>query len=187
MTNTQYKLDRIALIAHLIARAAPARLGRTALMKCLFFLKVIKQVPMPYSFGLYTYGPFDSDVLDDLQYAEALGAVESSLVEYPRARGYEYQSGPKLEDVEKQAREFLSRYEESIDWVLNEFGNRSAIDLEMASTLVYIDRVTNGKKAAATIAELAKKVHGVKPHLALDTIEREARTLKGKGLLQAAA
>jgi len=58
--------------------------------------------------------------------------------------------------------------------------------LEMASTLVYIDRVTNGKKARATIADLARKVHEVKPHLSIDTIEREARSLKDKGLLQAA-
>jgi uncharacterized protein len=186
MPDIQHKLDGVALIAHLITRA-PTKLGRTAVMKCLFFLKVLKHVPMSYSFELYTYGPFDSNVLDDLQYAEALGAVKSTLVEYTRARGYEYQGGSKIEEVENQAREFLSRYEESIDWVLNEFGRRSAIDLEMISTLVYIDRLTNGKKSRATIADLARKVHAVKPHLALDTIEREAGTLKDKGLLQAAA
>lgn len=183
MPDTHNKLDSIALISHLIARA-PTKLGRTGLMKCLFFLKVVKRVPMPYSFGLYTYGPFDSDVLDDLQYAEALGAVEGALVQYPRGRGYEYQRGPKLGEVEKRAKDFLTNHEQSIDWVLDEFGRRSAIDLEMASTLVYIDRMTNGKKRT-TINELARKVHEVKPHLALDTIKREAHALKGKGLLQA--
>lgn len=179
--------NKVALIAYLVARAAPTRLGRTAIMKCLFFLKVVKHVPLPYSFGLYTYGPFDSNVLDDLQYAEALGAVKSTLVEYPGARGYEYQKGSNFAEVEKQAHKFLSQYEESIDWVLNEFGNRSAIDLEMASTLVYIDRNANDKKAKLTIADLARKVHAVKPHLALDAIEREARSLKEKGLLEAPA
>ncbi len=186
MPDPHLKLDRVALIAYLVAHA-PTRLGRTALMKCLFFLKVLKNVPMPYTFGLYTYGPFDSDVLDDLQYAQALGAVEGTLVEYYTARGYEYQKGPKLREIEKQAREFISRYQESIDWVLKEFGKRSAIDLEMASTIVYIDRVTRGKKAKATIADLAKQVREVKPHLSLDTIEKEARALKNKGLLHAAA
>jgi uncharacterized protein len=186
MTKTDNTFDRVALIAHLVARA-PTKLGRTALMKCLFFLKTVKQVPLPYSFGLYTYGPFDSDVLDDLNYAEALGAVEGTLVEYPKARGYEYQRGPKIEAIEKQAQEFLSRYEQSIDWVLSEFGNRSAIELEMASTLVYIDHVTHEKKGKTTIADLARKVHEVKPHLALNIIEDEACTLKEKGLIEAAA
>jgi uncharacterized protein len=178
-----HKLDRVALIAHLVARA-PTKLGRTAVMKCLFLLKVLKHVPMPYSFGLYTYGPFDSDVLDDLQYAEALGAVEGTLVEYARARGYEYQRGSKLEELEKQAQDFLTLHRESVDWVLDEFGSRSAINLEMTSTLVFIDRVS---KPNVTIVDLAKKVHEVKPHLAISTIETEARNLKEKGLLQAAA
>lgn len=181
MPDGHNELDRVALIAHLIARA-PTKLGRTALMKCLFFLKVLKHVPMPYSFGLYTYGPFDSDVLDDLQYAEALGAVEGTLVEYPRARGYEYERGPKLEELERQAQDFLARHKASIDWVLREFGGRSAINLEMASTLVFIDRISTTK---ITIAELVRKVHEVKPHLAIDTIEAEALNLKKKGLLQA--
>jgi hypothetical protein len=183
MPDFHNKLAGVALIAHLVARA-PTKLGRTAVMKCLFLLKVLKHVPMPYSFGLYTYGPFDSDVLDDLQYAESLGAVEGMLVEYTRARGYEYQRGPKLEEVEKQAQDFLAHHEKSIDWVLDEFGKRSAINLEMASTLVFIDRVS---KAGLTIADLARKVHEVKPHLAIGTIETEARNLQEKGLLQAAA
>jgi hypothetical protein len=187
MPENHSKLDSVALITQLVARA-PTRPGRTALMKCLFFLKVLKNLPLPYSFRLYTYGPFDSDVLDDLQYAEALGAVEGTLVAYPGGRGYEYLRGPKAEEVEKQAKEFLSRHKGSIDWVLKEFGNRSAIDLEMASTLVYIDRaMINEKKTTATIAVLTRKVHDVKPHLALDTIEREARALKEKGILNAAA
>jgi uncharacterized protein len=188
MPENHSKLDSIALIAHLVARA-PTRPGRTSLMKCLFFLKVLKNLPLPYNFGLYTYGPFDSDVLDDLQYAEALGAVKGSLVAYPRGRGYEYLRGPKIKEVEKQSQEFLSRHKESIDWVLKEFGKRSAIDLEMASTLVYIDRAIAGneKRAKTTIAELARKVHDVKPHLALETIEREARALKEKGFLRTAA
>jgi uncharacterized protein YwgA len=183
MPDIHNKLDRVALIAHLVARA-PTKLGRTAVMKCLFLLKVLKQVPMPYSFGLYTYGPFDSNVLDDLQNAEALGAVEGTLVEYARARGYEYQRGPQLEEMEKQAQDFLARHQESIDWVLDEFGRRSAINLEMASTLVFVDRVS---KARVTIADLVRKVHEVKPHLAIGTIETEARNLKEKGLLQASA
>ena len=188
MPDIHSMLDRIALIADLVARAPATGLGRTAIMKCLFFLKVVKDVPLPYRFRLYTYGPFDSDVLDDLQYAQALGAVEGTLVAYPGGRGYVYRRGPKIDEVEGPAREFLSRHKDSIDWVLGEFGARTAIDLEMASTLVYVDRgMLREGKERTTLAELARKVHDVKPHLALDTIEQEARTLKQKGLLRTAA
>jgi len=184
MADSDSKLDRIALIAELIGRA-PTSLGRTALMKCLFFLKVLRNVPLPYNFRLYTYGPFDSDVLDDLRYAESLGAVESRLVSFPGGRAYEYQRGPKAKELERQAGEFPARHKESINWVLNEFGNRTAVDLEVASTLVYVDRALAEKNVRTTIAELARKVHDVKPHLALDAIEREACALKERNFLTA--
>ena len=149
MPENHSTLDSVALIARLVSRA-PTKPGRTALMKCLFFLVALRNLPLNYSFRLYTYGPFDSDVLDDLRYAEALGAVEGTLVAYPRGRGYVYTRGAKIEEVEKQAEEFLSQHEGSIDWVLKEFGNRSAIDLEMASTLVYVDRAMANEKDART-------------------------------------
>jgi hypothetical protein len=91
---TDKMLERVALIADLVSRA-PRRLGRTALMKCLFFLKVLKGVPLPYHFRLHTYGPYDSDVLYDLQYAEYLGAVESALVAYPGGQDTNTSAGRK--------------------------------------------------------------------------------------------
>ena len=35
-------------------------------MKCLNFFQTVRRVPLRYHFGLYTYGPLDSDVLSDL-------------------------------------------------------------------------------------------------------------------------
>jgi hypothetical protein len=179
-------LDRIGLIAELVAHA-PRRPGRISLMKWLYFLKALKKVPLPYSFRLYTYGPFDSDVLDDLDYAEFLGAVESTLVAYPGGRGYEYLRGSKAEEIEPHAGKFLARHKDSIEWVLKEFGNRSAGDLEMSSTIVYVDRSLAERGMRAAFPDLARKVHDIKPHLTLDTIEGEARALDKRGLLKAAA
>jgi hypothetical protein len=68
-----------------------------------------------------------------------------------------------------------------------EFGNRNAIDLEMASTLVYIDRTEANKRSKLELSELAKKVHDVKPHLTTEAIEKEGRRLKESGLLSAVA
>lgn len=180
------EFSKLAIMTDLVKRA-PGTLGRTGLMKCLFFLKTIKNVPLPYIFRLYTYGPFDSHVLEDLQYAESLGAIKSTLVPYPGGYGYQLQAGPEADKVEERASDFVNKYRESITWVLNEFGNRSAIDLEMASTLIYIDRTFADKGSKVQISELAKSVHDVKPHLTTEVIEREARRLKDSGLLNAVA
>lgn len=184
MLNIQVKLDKIGLISTLVS-GAPKPPGRTALMKWLYFLKVIRKAPLPYSFRLYTYGPYDGDVLDDLRYAEALGAVESALVAYPGGRGYEYQQGPKASDIENRASEFLARNKDSVDWVLQEFGHRSAGDLEMSSTIVYVDQSLAQRGARTGFADLAKQVNAIKPHLAPEAIESEARALLNLGVLSA--
>ena len=184
MKTHHSKLDRIALIAELVDHA-PTAPGRTMLMKCLYFLKAVKDVPIPYTFRLYTYGPFDSDVLDDLSYAESLGAIKSTLVAYPGGQGYEFELGPESEKIKQQSKEFLKEHKDSIDWVLLEFGNRSALDLEMASTLIFIDRTLSEKGTKKPIAEIAKKVRDVKPHLDTKAIEEEAKKLNQKGLLTA--
>jgi hypothetical protein len=178
------EFSELAVIADLVRRA-PGVVGRTALMKCLLFLKTLREVPLPYTFRLYTYGPFDSKVLEDLRYAESLGAIRSTLIAYPGGQGYQLQAGPDAGKIEERASDFLDRYRESIDWVLDEFGNRSAIDLEMASTLIYVDRSLAEKGSKVPASELAKRVHDIKPHLTTDVIEGEARRLKDRGLLTA--
>lgn len=186
MANNDTQFQRLAVITELV-KQAPGGFGRTALMKCLFFLKTLRNVPLPYTFTLYTYGPFDADVLDDLRYAESLGAIESTLVAYHGGYGYVLSIGAQAEAIEGRASEFLSQHQESIDWVIGEFGDRSASDLEMASTLVYVDRTVAEKGTSVSTKELAKTVNDVKPHLAAITIEREAQDLKEKGFLKAVA
>ena len=56
--TTPSEFSKLAIMTALV-KSAPAPLGRTGLMKCLFFLKTLKKVPLPYNFRLYTYGPFE--------------------------------------------------------------------------------------------------------------------------------
>jgi len=178
--------DKVGLIVALVSKA-PRRPGRTSLMKWMYFLKTLRKVPLFYRFRLYTYGPFDSDVIDDLDYAKFLGAVESRLVAYPGGRGYEYLRGPKADEMEGRADKFLTRHKDSIDWVLREFGSRTAGDLETSSTIVYVDQSMAERGTPSTFAELARKVRAIKPHLSLDVIEGEARALGKLTLLRSVA
>ncbi len=185
MSDNNGQLQRLAIITELV-RKAPGGFGRTALMKCLFFLKTLKEAPLPYNFRLYTYGPFDSDVLDDLQYAESLGAIESAVCPYPGGYRYEFSVGPEADRIKKQVSEFVLQQKDNIDWVVKEFGGRSALELEMASTLVYIDRAFAEQGTKVSIEGLAKNVHDVKPHLSIDKIVKEAQELSKRDFLMAA-
>jgi hypothetical protein len=155
-------------------------------MKCLYFLQTVRDVPLGYRFRLYIYGPFDPDVLSDLSLAERLGAVESKLQYYPGGYGYELNRGAAAARVAKAAHDFLVRYQDDINWVVEVFGSRSALDLETASTLIFVDRSVQERAEQASLREIVQKVHEVKPHLTIGTIEREASRLKEQGLIKAA-
>jgi hypothetical protein len=177
--------QRTAVIAALISKA-PAGFGRTALMKCLYFLQTVRRVPLGYHFRLYTYGPFDADVLSDLSLAEHLRAVQSQLLQFRGGYRYELERGEAADRVVGDGREFIDRFADDIEWVVKEFAGRSAIDLEGASTLLFIDRSVADRGENISLGELAYKVHEVKPHLEMRLIEKEAKSLKAQGVIIAA-
>ncbi|MCE2452589.1 MAG: hypothetical protein J4F48_07065 [Nitrospinae bacterium] len=176
--------NRLGLICSL-AEKCKGKAGRTALMKFAYFLKELKGVPLAYRFTLHTYGPFDSQVLDDLSYAEALEGVEGILVPFPGGYGYEYTIGPKGEELKQHAQNFLGAYDEAISLVVGEFGSKTAGELEMISTIIFVDRSAKERESSNSIDELSNKVVGVKPHLELDVVRNEVESLHEREYLLA--
>lgn len=68
---------------------------------------------------------------------ERMGAVESRTFHLSGGHGYELRPADTSKLLSR-AEELVSRHSDAIDWVVREFGSRSA--LQMASTLVYVDR-----------------------------------------------
>ena len=170
-------LQRLALFSE-FARAA--RLGRTAIMKLCFFLQESKGVPLGYQFSIYSHGPFDSDVLADLSTAERMNVLKSSIVYYPSGTGYEYSLGGDL-SVRKIAARFLDEHQDSIAWVLANFGSRTAGDLELLSTILFVAKFNNPPGAD----ELVDFVSQIKPHFTKDQIGKGFQELVGLEVLRA--
>jgi len=171
---------RLAVIAALTTRA-PERLGRTAFMKLMFFLQTIRNVALGYEYRLYTYGPYDAQVLDDLSLAEAMGVVCSRSFQWPGGTGYTVDKGPNLEPTLDANADALKAISPDLDWVVSEFGSRSAGDLEVASTIVYADRTADGRKLPKD--EIVRVVHQIKPHHSEAKIAAEYDNLSKKGLV----
>jgi uncharacterized protein len=183
MMNGQASRDfRVAVITALVGRSKRG-LGRTGLMKLSYFLQALKNVPLGYSFRLYTYGPYEAQVLEDLKVAEVKGAVKSTVKGYPTGYGYEITPGENAEVIIDAARDELAANAAALDWVLEEFSDRTAIDLEMVGTIIYVDRASHASGETLIISDMATRVHAIKPRLALSRIETEARSLLAKGLL----
>lgn len=175
--------NRLALITDLVGRNANGNLGRTALMKLCYFLQVLRDVPLGYRFTLYSYGPFDSTVLSDLSSAENRGAVRSETVYYPGGYGYDIRRADKADAVMDAGKDFLQKYETEIDWVAREFGLHTSAELEMESTIVYVDREAASRQEALTTLQIAQRVREIKPQFTLERIEGGAKHLSNIGLL----
>ena len=57
--------ERLSLIPVLAESHPSHHIGRTALMKYMYFLQTLRGVQLGYNFSMYSYGPFDADVLSD--------------------------------------------------------------------------------------------------------------------------
>jgi len=175
----------MALIGAMSQQATNGFLNRTAVMKCAYFLQTLRQVPLGYNFTLYSYGPYDKDVLDDLDYAETLGIVEAERVEYRGGYGYKIRPGASVDKAKECAADFLSKYAAEIQSVLQEFGHRGSAELELASTIVYADREAESK--SQQILDLTRRVREVKPHFTDQQIMAEAVRLQDSGYLRSTA
>lgn len=182
MTDYDTGKIRESVIAAL-AQRRPG-LGRTALMKLIYFLQTLRGVPLGYSFRIYTYGPYDGQVLDDLQAVESVGAVRSQFYEYEYGTGYRIMAEDKAAELAQAANE---QYGKELDEIVAEFGDWGAVDLEMASTIVYVDRRNAEDGTLQSTGDIAHAVRAMKPHLAEDRIESKVGNLRDKGLLRAVA
>lgn len=175
-------INRLAVITSLSQICAG--FGRTALMKYCYFLQELRGVPLGYRFSLYSYGPFDSDVLTDLGIVESLDAVKSTIEYFPGGYGYKIEPGMRAARLLELGSSFIADHQKDLEWLKAEFGGWSPGDLELASTLVYSDREADERGISLTIEQLAKRVNELKPRYQLSKIEDLAVRLHESGFLK---
>jgi len=148
-------------------------------MKLCFFLQESCKVPLGYSFSLYSYGPFDSDVLSDIGTAVRLNVLKEGIVYYSSGMGYEYQPGSDKESLRAIASDFLSENASKIRWAVDTFGNKNAGELELLSTTFFVAKYQN----PADIEGLIDQVALIKPHFSHDQIQNGVDELLSLKLL----
>jgi hypothetical protein len=179
---------RLALITCLVERAPGQVLGRTAIVKLAYLLQVLRRVPVGYDFRLFTYGPFDAEVLSNLDSARSLEAVTVKTVDHPAGYGYEVRPGPLAGVVKAQAAEWLTQYQGDIDWVVRAFAGHTAAELGLLSTSVYVDRELAAQgKGIVPVEELVRRVREVKPHFSEAAVAQLVRAGQAEGWLSAVA
>lgn len=153
--------------------------GKTALQKLVYLLGAIYKVPCGYQYSLYIHGPYCSELTDDLDYMNALGAVSVDFDS--RVNGYSISPAPGKDVIKSKAEEFLAVHQEHINKLLDEFGYMKTRDLELRSTIVYIDRAAHREKRNLSGREFIQEIHGIKPHFSVLEIESAVAELEAKG------
>ena len=151
------------------------RLGKTSIMKLLYLLQEGYGVKLGYSFSLYTYGPYDSAVMGDIDYASNIGILD---VKYEGDHGYKINLGKPSDIIKTYQEGFKEEYGEFLNALFKHFGQCNAKELELRSTLVLIandnPKVTNKK-----LIEVLKKV---KPRFSDDEIGQAIDDLRQSGI-----
>lgn len=117
------------------AQSGGGYLGRTALQKIMYFL-VRKGVPLPYTFEIYHYGPFCSDIYHDVECLQADGVVIDKAE--PSDQYWNYAPGSNMQQLVSEFWECIKPYEAEIAQVASIFADLPPQDLELIATLDYL-------------------------------------------------
>lgn len=176
---------RIGVISKLVEEKP--NLGKTAMMKMLFLLQQVYKVPLGYNYEIYTYGPYSSEVMNDIDFASQTGVVSIDAVMYPSGYiGYSLKSTDKTQEAIQNAKEIVAGNTDSIKEVISLFGDKQVKELELSTTIIYLYANYTANHWDASINEIAENVHEIKPHFEMEAICQEYKRLKDNGLLDKA-
>lgn len=174
---------RASILARMVSTAPDKKLGRTQVMKLFYFLQELKGVQLGYDFRLFTYGPFDSEVLSDLATSCSLGTVVERTVIYPRGYGYEITPSAQAEHLSEELHTANEALAAQVDTVVSEFGGLSASELELRSTILFVDHEMAAENQNVTSNEIADRVRQIKPHFSQETISDRITIMKNRNYL----
>lgn len=187
MVRLDIPWDRYALIAELAERleGQSPQFGKTAMQKMIYLLQEVFHINCGYSFDLYTYGPFAPQVLQDVDVVEHIGGVVVHPVR-SRLGGYEIRPGERVDSLRKKALEFIDRQDvkRAITALVDEFGHLSAKDLELRSTIVYVQRDLMRLSKLPSADELVDTVKRIKPKFAEVDIRAAFEELRARHYLE---
>jgi len=132
---------------------------------------------------MYTYGPYDAEVLNDIGLAETLNAVSVKTVQFSQGYGYEIRTAQGAAAVKSRSAEWLRSHADSISRIANEFGGQRTSDLELSTTIIYLNRESAKSEARQSAFDLARKVQAVKPRFSDEIILDRIESLQTRGHL----
>lgn len=159
-------------------------IGKTAMMKFIFLLQIVYKIRLGYDFGIYTYGPYSSGVMEDIDWAKHQDIISMEMVIYPSGHsGYSLKPSSNTEKILEEEKKYISTYFQDIEKVISLFGDKTAKELELLTTIIYLYQIYIKNNWKCGLEEVSKNVHEIKPYFDISDIQREYLYLDKLGLL----
>ena len=119
------------------AKLQDAFVGRTAVQKILYFLRVVG-VPMSYRFDIHHYGPFCEEILRDVDWLLA----DNAIIDHSDnpSRYSNYAPGETINDLLSVHRDFLEPFRSHVQTIVQALVPLKPTKLELVATLDYLYR-----------------------------------------------
>lgn len=179
---TDYGQEMRSILPLLLARKLEGKspqFGKTVFVKLAYLLQEVYKVPLAYRFSLYTYGPYSTEVLADLDRARLRGQVKVDYI--GQDAGFAITKGLNAEDLGPDY-EPLKPYENQIDSMLASFGQYNAKNLELRTTIVYVWKML-GVSDEASVNKVVEEILQLKPQFNELEIKKAIGELRSSDLL----
>ena len=164
--------DRLTNILELLRRSR-MKVGTTFIQKTIYVLQNWLGWNLNYNFKLHYYGPYSSDLSDDLNVLNELGLIEMVF------NGRSYDISITSEGL-RFTGEHLEAYipnQTQIERAISLVGKEDVRNMELIGTILYFAELSNND------SEITELVNTVKPHFPDDTIKGSIKFLREEGVL----
>lgn len=166
------------LLARKLEGKSP-QFGKTVFVKLAYLLQEVYKVPLGYRFSLYTYGPYSSEVLADLDRARFRGQVKVDYI--GEDAGFAITEGLSIGDLGSGIKPLMA-YEDAIDRMVESFGHYNARNLELRTTIAYLWNMLEVSDETSA-DKLVDEVLQLKPQFNEVEIKKAIGEFKSGGIL----
>jgi len=184
--NMEDSWERYALMTELITRLQKVnqKIGKTILEKMLYLLQVLYKIDVGYDFEFYTYGPYSSQILNDLTQVEYWKGLKVERIS-DLLNGYKITTDTKATFFIEKGRKYIEtpQIDNALNQLTTTFGQYSAKDLELIATIVYVDQEIKTEDMIPNQEQILGVVKQLKPRFSDEEINTKIELLQNKGFV----
>ncbi len=164
--------ERLTTVLELLRRSKK-KVGKTFIQKAVYVLQNWLGWNSDYKFKLHYYGPYSSDLSDDLNVLNELGLIEMIF----NGHSYDISITAEGERFTGEHLENCMSNQTQIERAISLVGHDDVRNMELIGTVLYFAKLSNND------SEITELVNTVKPHFTDGTIKSSIEFLRGEGIL----